>query len=57
MPRVDIHTTAGVTHFFTSYNPIAVQAAVANKIQAFPCGKYLIGIPFEPYVSGSFKTD
>jgi len=54
MQRVDIHTTASVTHLFTSYHPIAVQAAVANEIQAFPSGKYLIMIPFGPHVSGSY---
>lgn len=42
MLRVQVRTTARVTHFFTGYHPIAVQAAITNKIQALPGGEYLI---------------
>jgi hypothetical protein len=47
MLRVQVRTTAHVTHFFTGYHPITVQAAIANEIQAFPSGKYLIMMSFE----------
>ena len=45
--RVQVRTAARVTHLFTGYHPITVQATIANKIQAFPGGEYLIIIPIE----------